>query len=214
MKQREENQSFKQKLENFWYYYKTPVILGILVLLIIAFLISGTTEKVATDLNISIVTADILTEGSINFDEALGDVIVDSNNDGEAHITINRLFLAENTGGENYEAYAQALEAQLSDRGAVLFIFDRLNYERMIKKDAFCPLNELIDINAYGDRVLYHNDRPMALSLQGSKVLADMNFTNDDVYAMFLFRRPEDAQNETLNIQYQNGVAVLTELMK
>jgi len=41
-----------------------------------------------------------------------------------------------------------------------------------------------------------------------------MGFSNDDLYATVLFRRPEDAQNQTINTQYENGVAVLTELLK
>ncbi|MBR6729552.1 MAG: hypothetical protein IKL80_05250 [Clostridia bacterium] len=209
-----ENRTFKHKWEDFWYYHKVTVIICIFILVFIAMFISQFTSKIKTDLNISLITADVVTEGSINFDELLSDRIQDTNADGENNITLTRLFITGKEDDEADEASRQNLEAQLANRGSVIFIFDAYNYENAIKKDAFCPLNELIDVESYGDRVVYHNEKPMALSLKGSALLADMGFSNDDLYALVLFRRPEDAQNETLNLQYENAAVVLNELMK
>lgn len=214
MKEQTEKRSFKQKWEDFWYYHKTTVIICVVLVIVFSMFISQFTSQVETDLNISIVTADVLTESSINFNEYFSDKLQDSNADGEKNITLTRLFITNAEEDEANESALQSLEAQLAGRGSVIFMFDASNYERMIKKDAFCPLNELMDVSEYGDRVVYHNERPMALHLTGSALLADMGFSNDDLYALVLFRRPEDAQNETIRLQYENALVVLKELMK
>jgi len=209
-----ENQSFFRKIENFWYYYKWSVILGLLAVLIVAFFISEFTNRVPTDINISIVTKDMITEGSINFEQVLGEKIQDANGDGEKHITISRLFITEDAEDENTESAIYTLESQLADKGAVLFIMDQYNYERVMARDAFCPLNEMIDISTLGDRVLYRGDTPIALSLKGSALLPEVGITNDDLYALVLFKRDEDAQNQEINKQYENGSVILAELAK
>ncbi len=209
----DKNTSLKTKLENFWYYYKIPVILVLVVLLVLAILFWGDSDSVVTDLNIAIVTSETLTEKTINFNEALPGVIADTNNDGEANITISRFFISKDLTDENDETYQNNLEVQLANKGAVLYIADAANFERLRKKDAFCRLDEFFDTVALGDRVIYRGEEPIAFHLTGSKLLADMSFTTDDLYAMLLFRRPEDANDPAEAIMYDNAVAVLTELL-
>ncbi len=212
--QNKEKQSFLIKLENFWYYYKVPVILGIIFLAGLLILLPSPSERVVSDLKMTLVSEGILNEDSINFNEALPGLIQDINDDGESNITISRIFLSKDLTEENAEAYHRSLEAQLSNRGATLFIFDAVNYERMVKKDAFCPLDELLDTSLYSDRVLYRDEVPIAMSLKGSKVLADMNFLNDDLYAMVLFRRPGEENEPERVKEYENAVLVLKALVE
>lgn len=211
--EKQQNGSLKSKIENFWYYYKVPVIIVLVVILIAGFLLSENGEQVVSDLNISLVSAEALTESSINFNQALPGVIRDINSDGEANITISRLFIGADLKDKNAEASLQTLEAQLVDKGAKLFIFDKVNYDRTVKKDAFCPLDTFFDVGQYGDRVLYRNDEPIAFHLTGSKVLADMGFTSDDLYALLLFQRPEDESDPVSRAEYENAAAVLSALM-
>lgn len=206
--------SFKAKLENFWYYYKTAFILGLVVVLAGVFLISELTKKVPSDLKISLISEDVLSEASINFNEALPGIVQDIDNNGDASITISRLFINDKLEKEKAEAMSQSLESQLASQSATLFIADKANYEKLIKKDAFCPLNELLDVTPYGDRVLYRGETPIALHLAGSKVLADMQFVTDDLYALVLFRRPGDENIPERVKEYENAVNVMIELMK
>ncbi len=211
---KQEKQSFFAKLENFWYYYKTPVILTAVFIFILSVVISQNLKTVKTDLNIALVSADVVNEGNINFETHLGEQMLDSDQNDEKHITLTRIFLNPTSTDENNESARLHLESLLADRGAVLFIFDRQNFEHYIAKDAFCPLNELMDTTPYGDKVFYRNDVPIALHLEGSKLLKDMGFSNEDLFATVLFKRDEDAQNQVLSAQYENGMTVLKELMK
>lgn len=215
MQQEDQNKpaSFLSKVENFWYYYKAPVIIVIVIAAVLAILFTSNSDSVATDLNIAIVTSETLTEESINFNESLPGLIADANGDGEANITISRFFISKDLTQENDETYQNNLESQLANKGAIIYIADAANYERLIKKDAFCPLDEFFDTEAYGNRVMYRGDQPIAFHLTGSKLLADMSFTTDDLYAMLLFRRPEDADDPIENTEYANAVAVLKELL-
>ena len=206
--------SFKAKLENFWYYHKATVIVVTIVVLAGILLVGELSKQVPSDLKISLVSADALSDGNINFNKALPGVIADIDDSGDAIITIERLFLSKSLSEDNAEATQQSLEAQLANKGATLFIVDRVNYDRLIKKDAFCPLNELMDLSTYGDRVLYRGDTPIALHLTGSKVLSDMKFLSDDLYALVLFRRPGEENDPVQVAEYDNAVKVITELMK
>ncbi len=206
--------SFKKKLENFWYYYKTPVIIVIIVALAGIFLISEMTKSVPSDLSVALVSTGALSDESINFNEALPNVIQDIDDDGGANITISRLYISESMKKEDLDVMRQSLEAKLANKGATLFLVDRTNFDSLIKKDAFCPLDELMNIAEYGDRVICRGDTPIALSLAGSKVLSDMKFSDDDLYAMILFRRPGEENDPVRVKEYENAVRVLTELMK
>ena len=191
-----------------------PVILVIIFLVIGGYFVYERTSAVVSDLKVTIATSEALTEASINFNEAMPGVVKDINNDGEENITIMRLYIDGNEEDENTQSSLKTLEAQLADKGTTVLIFDKLNFDRMIKKDAFCPLNELIDVTPYGDKVMYRDNVPVALHISGSYVLKNMDFTNDDLYAMVLFRRPQDANDTELNAEYENASLMLKELMK
>ncbi len=206
--------SFKAKLENFWYYYKSALILALIVILAGALLISEFTKKVPSDLKISLISEDILSEANINFNAALPGIVQDIDNNGDSNITISRLFISDKLNDENTEAMRQSLESQLASQTATLFIADKANFEMLIKKDAFCPLNELLDITPYGDRVFYRGETPIALHLAGSKILADMQFVTDDLYALVLFRRPGEENIPERVKEYENAANVIIELMK
>ncbi len=212
--QKDQKPSFFSKLENFWYYYKIPTILVIIFIVAFLILMPTQSEKIASDLKISLVSEGILNEGTINFNEALPGLIKDINEDGEAAITIHRIFLTKDLKDDNDETYMHVLESQLSNRGATLFIFDKVNFDRMIKKDAFCPLTDFFDVSLYGDRVLYRNEVPVAFHLSGSRVLSEMGFTSDDLYAMLLFRRPGEEQEPERVAEYENAALVLGALME
>ena len=57
--QNREKQSFQAKLENFWYYYKVPVILGIIFLTGLLILLPSPSERVVSDLKMTLVSEGI-----------------------------------------------------------------------------------------------------------------------------------------------------------
>ncbi len=205
--------TLKQKLDNFWYYYKFHCILALIALAGIWLLIDFNTQPVS-DLNVSLTSVGALSEGTINFNEALPGLISDANGDGMANITISRQFIGEDAEGKDSREHYSKLLNQLSEKGATLYIMDKLNFDRMIKKDAFSPLNEWMDVSAYGDRVMYRDEIPIALSLKGSLVLKEMEMTDDDLYGLILFSRPEDADDTVTMMQYENAAKVLAALME
>ena len=62
--------------------------------------------------------------------------------------------------------------------------------------------------------MIYRDGVPIAFRLSGSKVLKDLELNDDALYAMLLFRRPDDENDAMCNGEYQNAVLVLTELLK
>ncbi|MBE7035205.1 MAG: hypothetical protein E7402_03655 [Ruminococcaceae bacterium] len=206
-----QKESWKSKLENFWYYHKGTCLVALFVIIILSFIATNYTSRLDTDINISLVSENILSEATINFNTIFADKIEDANGDGEPLITISRLFIGR--GNEDNQDELNLLEKQLANKGATLFIVDALNYERLIKKDAFCPLDEFFSVEDYGDRVCYRGDVPIAFHLGGSKVLAEMEFVTDDLYALLLFRREGEENDPAENAEYRNAVTILDALM-
>ncbi len=207
------NNTWKQKLDNFWYYYKFHCLIALVALLGVWLVFDFVTQPVS-DLNISLTSIGSLSEETINFNEALPGLIVDANHDGMENITISRQFIGEDAEGKDSREHYSKLLSQLSEKGATLYIMDKVNFDRMIKKDAFSALDEWMDVASYGDRVIYRGDSPVALSLKGSRILADMKFTDDDLYGLILFTRPEDANDAFTQAQYENAAKVLAALME
>ena len=203
----------KQKLDNFWYYYKFHCLIAVIALFGIWLLIDFNTQPFS-DLNISLTSVDALSEETINFNEVLPDLITDTNGDGMTNITISRQFIGQDAEGADSREHYSKLLSQLSEKGAVLYIMDKVNFDRMIKKDAFSPLDAWMDITVFGDRVIYRDDTPVALSLKGSRILADMKFIDDDLYGLILFFRPEDSEDAATKAQYENAAKVLAALME
>lgn len=214
MKEQETKYSVKDKIENFWYYHKGIVIACLILIFMVGLTLVNKLTIKKSDLTIALITAAPVTEENIRIGHALTPVMTDINNDNGAYLTTAQFPIAEDASDEQSQNYIKLLESQLSNRAATLFIVDKPNLDRLLKKDAFSPLDDFFSIKDYADRIVYHNEKPMAFHLVGSNTLSEIGFTTDDLYALLLFHLPEDKENPVREGEFKNAVSVLTELMK
>lgn len=212
-----EKKSFKNKWDNYWYYYKIHTWIGIFVVIVLAVTITQCVQTVKPDVTIDFVTSVPLTDSTIEFDGVFDDVISDVNNDEKKHIGVTTLYLTGKAQSEQDMAMEQKMMLELAAGDVTLFIFDQKNLERYITQDAYSPLSDFIDIEPYKDiegKLVEHNGTVYAISLKGSQKLAEMGFATDDLYGIFRFVPEKAAKDEKKMMEYENAAAILTELLK
>lgn len=193
--------TFLQKLENFWYYYKWRVISAVLLVFVVylcAQIFKENTTENPRDLTIVSALAHPLTVEEYDIDKRLKDFAEDIDNDGEKSIVLSPYYITEKrTSDTDLVAQAQ-LENHFKNAKGDLLIFDEPNLSYYLNKDIFAPLDDYVDLSGIPDEdIVRQNGIAVALKLSDSKILKDMHFIIDEVYAGVLFV-PDDADEMTL----------------
>ncbi|MBQ9914955.1 MAG: hypothetical protein IJO50_02295 [Clostridia bacterium] len=203
----------KEKLENFWYYNKIAVLLGFVGLIFVAFASLSFFVNTESDLKITMLTSVQQEEFALSLKPLLMEHLEDINGDNYIEVGVRDMLLNNELDAENSANVQKSILSQMANRGATLFIFDKANYDLMVQKDAFCPLDQIISLEGLEDRVVYRNDIPVAVSLAGSKMVKEAGAVTEELYALVLFRRPEDAGNEKIDKEYENAKIALEVLL-
>lgn len=211
MSEQNKKLTFKERVENFFYYYKWPVIFVILVALVISMYIPAivNNEKDAVgDLTVLSVLAHPLTSEEYNIDQRLKDSIEDIDGDGEKSVVLKQFFITEKRTGDADVISTAQLDEQLRVGRGDLLILDEPNLEYYLKKDMFSPLEDYVDLSDIPDEDIIKKDGvAVAVKLTSSQILKDMRFIIDEVYAGVLFI-PDDAGEITLNSRNNTTPAI------
>lgn len=211
MSEQKRKLTFKERIENFFYYYKWPVIFGILVVLVLSMylpaLVDNEKDSVG-DLTVLSVFAHPLTAEEYDIDQRINDVIKDIDGDEEKSVLSKLFFITEKRSGDNDIISEAQLDEQLKVARGDLLVFDAPNLAYYLKKDIFAPLEDYVDLSAIPDEDIIKKDGvAVAVKLTKSKVLSDMRFIIDEVYAGVLFL-PDDADDLTLNSRKNTTFAI------
>lgn len=208
--------TFKERIENFFYYYKWPVIFVILVALVISMYIPAIVndEKDAVgDLTVISVLAHPLTSEEYNIDQRLKDSIEDIDGDGEKSVVLKQFFITEKRTSDADIISTSQLDEQLRVGRGDLLVLDEPNLEYYLKKDMFSPLEDYVDLSDIPDEDIIKKDGiAVAVKLTSSQVLKDMRFIIDEVYAGVLFI-PDNADDVTLNSR-KNTTSAINKLLE
>ena len=211
MSEQNKKLTFKERIENFFYYYKWPVIFVILVALVISMYIPAivNNEKDAVgDLTVLSVLAHPLTSEEYNIDQRLKDSIEDIDGDGEKSVVLKQFFITEKRTGDADVISTAQLDEQLRVGRGDLLILDEPNLEYYLKKDMFSPLEDYVDLSDISDEDIIRKDGvAVAVKLTSSQILKDMRFIIDEVYAGVLFI-PDNANDLTLNSRKNTTPAI------
>ena len=203
----------KQKFENFWYYNKIPVLLGLVALIFVGMASLSFITNSESDLKITMLTSVPQEEFGLFLKPMLQEHLIDINGDHYVEVGVRDMLLNDELTAEESATVQKAILSQMANRGATLFLFDRPNYELMVQKDAFCPLDQIISLDGFENQVLYRDDVPVAVSLAGSKLLKEAGAVTEELYALVLFQRPEDADKPEIQQEYENAKIALELLL-
>ncbi len=207
--------TFWQRVENFFYYYKWRVIVVILVVLAVYFLwqLFPDTTKTTGDLTVVSALAHPLTAEDYDLDRRLNDVIADVDNDGEKTVAFHPYYITEKRTSDADVMSQSQLESHFSEARGDLLIFDAPNLAYYLKKDLFAPLEDYVDLSDISEEdIVRQNGVAVCVKLTNSKMLSDMRFIIDEVYAGVLFI-PDDADDITLKSR-ENTKAAIAKLLE
>lgn len=119
----------KQKISNFWYYYKIHVFFGILILLFAIVLIKDMTKTVSYDYNIAFVGNRQIPEEEVDLlQEWFEKNAEDLNSDGEVHVQIWDYFLDEKA-PQAFVINQTKFSADVQSGTSMIFFMNKENYE-------------------------------------------------------------------------------------
>lgn len=158
--------TLKEKLQNFWYYYKNYLLVGVLLILALLVGINSCINRKSYDLNVLYVThADNNTFfRSRELVEMFDGFTVDANGDGVQNSQIITINYADSFQQSNSAGAQRA--ANLASGKCVLLLLDKANYEEL-KNGGF-----LADISDLGDSEYLMED---AFDAYGSGLLNSLS---------------------------------------
>ena len=125
--------TFKEKSQNFWFYYGKIVVIALIIIIILTVCIAQCVSRVNYDLGVTVYTASPVSDADAKkIAEYLEKYAEDINGDGEVNIQVNNCSYS----AESNVQYAQAVNTKIqaiiaADYEAVLFITDNTTYERL-----------------------------------------------------------------------------------
>ena len=124
----------KDKWVNFWYYYRTHVIVAIIAVLLIVFTAVECAKRIDYDLNISYYSATPISEERVNkLTEGLKTKVEDINFNGQTDVYIASCFANPEQMSEQTKAVMMKLSAELAAGDSMGYILDQV-YCDMIEK--------------------------------------------------------------------------------
>lgn len=140
-----EQQTAKSKWENFWFYYKWHVVIGVAAVLLAVFTIVSMLNRTKYDLTVTLVTGSVLSEDlRSELSEALAGYAEDLNGDGEVHLEVRTYGLISPTNPDEAQqrnAMETKLLADLAFPESCILVIDPALYDSMMNLVETQPLD-------------------------------------------------------------------------
>lgn len=138
----------KAKWENFWFYHKWHVLIGIVIVMAAAFFIHDFTSNVKPDYQIGLITQKPCSEQAIeSLEKELAKYGEDRNSDGKVVVQVDSTVLADDSGSANADPNVQMagvvrLSADLAEGTSMIFITDDASFRsQQAKQQMFSYLD-------------------------------------------------------------------------
>lgn len=147
-----EKASIKSKWSNFWYYYKTRVIVIAFGVFVFIFLLSSLFTKDKVDLRIFYVTGDpvVFTEKITNLTKAIKEYTPDLNGDGKTVVSIENIYVGENHDNQSVINNKKRLMTILRTGDSMFLIADKIGMEYLIEAGSLADISDIATEMNYG----------------------------------------------------------------
>lgn len=214
MSKNKEKGFFLASLENFWYYYKWPFLGGIVIFFgVIIFMLNMAETEEPSDVDITAVFARPLTTQEFTFQPHVESVVSDADANGTIRVHTKGLYITEGGKTDTDLVSKNNFDSAMAYGEGDLVLLDGVNLARYQSKDFLAPLADYVDVSQLKEEnLIYRDGKAVAVRLKNSKILTDMQFIIDDVYAGIMF--VPERQEEQVAPRRENAAKVLLELCK
>lgn len=215
----------RNRIDNFWYYYKAHVIATIFIVIVIGITFRDCANNVSPDISIAYIGDKYIAEElSQSIKEILSDseTIKDANGDGKYVAAFTPLTVSDEIRGEQDIAIQQKIMIMLAAGEIQVFIVNRTYLEIFIKQGAFLPIDSIvqeygIDINENPEIKFKSEDsveeKIYAIPLQENKFFNELGFNTKDSYIAVRVYNEKDIKNEKKKAMMDNAYSIVNKVL-
>ena len=230
----------KKKLENFWYYYKIHVIVGVFVVILLGMTLKDCASNVPPDATITYIGEHFIpSTSSEQLEHYLlqTEVIQDANEDGKIELFFQKLNVSDEIRSEQDMLIQQKIMLVFATGDPKIYLLDRLHFEIFAAQGAFVSLDHLVqkynldiaqnpevklaiqeiyseEAEEEKDKRPQHEEHVYAFPLEDNTLLKDLGFDTQGMYIALGVERQRRRPRENEQIMHQNGYAILKEILK
>ncbi len=193
-KEEMKKQSKKNKIENFWFYYKKHVLIGLLVLIVIVSEVARFMNRIVYDLETSVYTQSLISEERLEtVKEILKDAAIDVNENGSLDIEvyayagdISTEYLSQDT-----QAILSKLQAELVMGECPFYIVDEAykDYILRMDKDLSDLIVDLSEVSLFKEKLKIQEGETLYwISMTKRNKKEESKFYNTDIIEEKLFK--------------------------
>ncbi len=203
-----------QRFQYFWDYYKIPVLVGVLILIVVIYFLKTVVFAPKTDVSILIASREYVDYGvTEQIAEQMRALPYDLDGDGDVLVSMDYIHLdpeAQQQDPEYYNAQKMKLVAVLSTAETALQIVDEETYQYLEAEELIGTYSELSD--TYG----HVSDEPIKIPFSSFALFNQ--YQERLPQGLYFTLRPKDAMrlgnSEKKRASYMHQVAVLEDLMQ
>lgn len=202
--------TFKEKVENFWFYHKTHTIFAFFTVLFIVISISQCSNSTKYDMCLAHVGTRYIATEDIQME--LLKIVPDVNGDGEINVYFDSIIIPEKPTSESDLNMIQKLTISFVDGSTRIFIMEKDFFEIETYAEMFKPLNDVVD-EKYLENGFKKQDLTIAISTLDCPVLVQNKMANENLFVGILNINPVDEGTKNIDNIYNASETILKEFM-
>ncbi len=175
--------------QRYWYYYKAPVIICAVVLLLVGIFIFDMATKKDADMNFTIITNEAVSEDQMyELATYVTDYVTDANYDGYVRMSPQSIVLVDEPKDDSEMASYYQIMMMFSDKNHTAFIVDDYVYDYMMDSGA------LEKLSTFG----IESEEEYRIKLNGTEFMEETSLNDGGPYYLVFKVRNEDSKDDTI----------------
>lgn len=203
----------------FWMYYKWQTIGIVFVILCVGVTVFQCFHREKYDAVVNYVSADYYKEDTVQaLEDELSKYIQDVDGDGNPKVFVQQMNITNQdiTVEQDYTLQMKH-DVELTDSTSFLYIYDNNEVQLMAGREnsdsIYDNIMESLNIDFTDDKVVKTaSEKPIAVSVSGSKILGNLGIKTDDLY--LAIKTNGDGENKEQVLSHQNAVDMAAEILK
>ena len=209
-----EKKTLKQRLENYWYYHKWATIIGIIVIICLAFSIHEMITNIEPDLEIALIGENMMMDDMENGSRQADGIIRDRNGDGKAEV-LCRVMVFTGDGSDDYYMY-QRLMADLAAGESRVYFMDRSFVDYLASQEVLMPLeDEVQDAELLQNGITGEDGNVVAVPVTNTALAEQMGIhLPDETYIGVRPITPSEQNEKGIEEKEENALLFFHEFIK